>query len=54
MQQLFLGLQLVSRIFEEEKTIRNPNQNRAARWRILLQIKVYQPIGRKDSTQTGI
>jgi hypothetical protein len=53
-QQLFLGLRLVSRIFEE-------NQQSAIQTRIeqhfggfFQQIKVRQPIGRKDSKQTVI
>jgi hypothetical protein len=53
-QQLFLGLRLVSRIFEE-------NQQSAIQTKIeqyfggfLQQIKVRQPIGRKDSKQTVI
>jgi hypothetical protein len=33
-QQLFFGLQLVRRIFEETLTSRNPNQNSATLWRI--------------------
>jgi hypothetical protein len=52
-QQLFFGLCLVRRIFEETLTSRNPNQN-SATWRIFHQIKVCQPIGRKDSIQTVI
>jgi hypothetical protein len=40
----------VSRIFEDYN-IRNPNQNRAAFWRISHQLNVRQPIGRKDSLQ---
>jgi hypothetical protein len=39
---------------ERKPTPRNPNQNRAALWRICQQIKVRQPIGRKDSIQTMI
>jgi hypothetical protein len=53
-QQLFLGLRLVSRIFEE-------NQQSAIQTKIeqyfggfFQQIKVRQPIGRKDSKQTVI
>jgi hypothetical protein len=53
-QQLFLGLRLVSRIFEE-------NQQSAIQTKIeqhfggfFQQIKVQQPIGRKDSNQTVI
>jgi hypothetical protein len=53
-QQLFLGLRLVIRIFEE-------NQQSAIQTRIeqhfsgfFHQIKVRQPIGRKDSKQTVI
>jgi hypothetical protein len=33
-QLLFLGLRLVSRIFEEKQQSTNPNQNRATFWRI--------------------
>jgi hypothetical protein len=33
-QQLFFGLQLVRRIFEETLTSRNPNQNSTTLWRI--------------------
>jgi hypothetical protein len=53
-QQLFLGLRLVSRIFEE-------NQQSAIQTKIeqhfdgfFQQIKVQQPIGRKDFKQTVI
>jgi hypothetical protein len=53
-QQLFLGLRIVSRIFEE-------NQQSAIQTKIeqhfggfFQQIKVRQPIGRKDSKQTVI
>jgi hypothetical protein len=53
-QQLFLGLRLVSRIFEE-------NQQSAIQTKIeqhcggfFQQIKVRKPIGRKDSKQTVI
>jgi hypothetical protein len=53
-QQLFLGLRLVSRIFEE-------NQQSAIQTKIeehfdvfFQHIKVHQPIGRKDSKQTVI
>jgi hypothetical protein len=53
-QQFFLGLRLVIRIFEE-------NQQSAIQTRIkqhfggfIQQIKVRQPIGRKDSNQTII
>jgi hypothetical protein len=53
-QQLFLGLRLVSRIFEE-------NQQSASQTKIeqhfggfFQQIKVRQPIGRKDCKRTVI
>jgi hypothetical protein len=51
-QQKFFGLRLVSRIFEETLTSRNPNQNSATLQVIFHQIKVRQPIRRKDSIQT--
>jgi hypothetical protein len=42
----------VRRIFELTLTYRNPNPNCTTLWRIFQQIKVRQPIGRKDSIQT--
>jgi hypothetical protein len=50
-QQLFFGLRLVTRIFEEFQKSRNQSQNSAALWRIF---SVCQPIGRKDSLQIVI
>jgi hypothetical protein len=53
-QQLFLGLRLVSKIFERKPTIRNPNQNIGALRRIFSTNKSVKKIGRKDSQQTVI
>jgi hypothetical protein len=50
-QQLFFGLRHVSRIIKHpaiQTKIEHPFGG------FFQQIKVYQPIGRKDSTQTGI
>jgi hypothetical protein len=53
-QQLFLGLQLVSRIFKESQrsTIQTKIEHHFGRF--FQQIKGRQPIGRKDSKQTVI
>jgi hypothetical protein len=42
-QQLFFGLRLVRRIFEETQTSPNPNQNIATLWRIFF-IKKSAPV----------
>ncbi len=49
-----LSLKHITVIRRSDPTIRNPYQNRAALWRIFQQIKVRQPIGRKDSKQPVI
>jgi hypothetical protein len=41
----------VRRIFEENITSRNLNQNNATLWRFFHQIKVCQPIGTRNSIQ---
>jgi hypothetical protein len=54
-QHLVFGLRLVRRIFEGTLTPCNPNQKSATFWGIFCyQMKVRQPIGRKDSIQTVI
>jgi hypothetical protein len=53
-QQLFLGLRLLSRIFEENKQSAIQNKIGQHFWGFFQQIKARQPIGRKDSKQTVI
>jgi hypothetical protein len=53
-QQLFFGLRLVSRIFEEFQHPAIKTKTVQHFGRFFHQIKVRQPIGRKDSTQTVI
>jgi hypothetical protein len=53
-QQLFLGLRLVSRIFEENQQSAIQTKIEQHFSRFFQQIKVRQPIGRKDSKQTVI
>jgi hypothetical protein len=50
---LFFGLRLVSTIFEEVQTSRNPSKPKYCGG-FFQQIKVRQPVGRKDSIQTVI
>ncbi len=53
-QQFFLGLQLVSSIFEENQQSAIQTKIEQHFGRFFQQIKVWQPIGRKDSKQTVI
>jgi hypothetical protein len=53
-QQLFSGLLFVSRIFEENQQSAIQTKIEHHLDRFLQQIKVRQPIGRKDSKQTVI
>jgi hypothetical protein len=53
-QQLFLGLQLVNRIFEENQQSAIQIKIEQNFGEIFQQIKVRQPIARKDSKQTVI
>jgi hypothetical protein len=53
-QQLFLGLRLVCRIFEENQQSAIQTKLEQHFGRFFQQIKVRQPIGRKDSKQTLI
>ncbi len=53
-QQLFFGLQLVSRIFEEYQHPAIQTKIVQSFSEFFQQIKVRQPIGRKDSLQTVI
>ncbi len=53
-QQLFLGLRLVSRIFEENQQSIIQTKIEQHIGRFFQQMKVRQPIGRKDSIQTVI
>ena len=50
--QMFFGLQLVSRIFEENQQPAIQIKIEQPFGRFFQQIKVWQPIGRKDSIQT--
>jgi hypothetical protein len=54
LQKLFLGLRLVSRIFEEKQQYAIQTKIEQHFGRFFQQIKVRQPIGRKDSKQTVI
>jgi hypothetical protein len=51
-QQLFFGLRLVSRMFEENQQPAIQTKIKQPVWGFFQQIKVLQPIGRKDSIQT--
>ncbi len=53
-QQLFLGLQLVSRIFEEKQQSAIQTKIEQHFGGFFQQIKMRQPIRRKDSKQTVI
>jgi hypothetical protein len=53
-QQLFLGLRLVCRIFEENQQSAIQTKKEEHFGRFFQQIKVRQPNGRKDSKQTVI
>jgi hypothetical protein len=52
-QQLFYGLRLVRRIFEENLTFRNPNQNSATLWRIF-SLNKSAPANRKKGFYTTV
>jgi hypothetical protein len=53
-QQLLIGLQIVSRMFEENQQSAIQTKIEQHVGRFFQQIKVRQPIGRKDSKQTVI
>jgi hypothetical protein len=53
-QQLFLGLRLVSRIFEENQQSAIQSKIEQHFGEFFQQLKVQQPIGRNDSKQTVI